>query len=112
MIWPAPAFSATALSLIIERFVGYPDKIYGYVGHPIEWIGWWIGFLERKLNKPSAVLLQARLCGVLALVLVLVPIVAVTYPLGLALREMTGGWVIEAVIGTVFLAQKSLRDHV
>lgn len=112
MIWPGPAFASTALSLIVERFIGFPDKIYRQIGHPIEWIGWWIGWLERRFNDPDAALLQARLRGVLALALVLVPIFAVAYPLGLALRELTGGWVIEAVIGTVFLAQKSLRDHV
>ncbi len=53
MIWPAPAFGATALALIIERFTGYPDKIYRRIGHPIEWIGWWIGWLEGKLNDPT-----------------------------------------------------------
>jgi adenosylcobinamide-phosphate synthase len=112
MIWPAPAFGATALALIIERVTGYPDKIYNRIGHPIEWIGWWIGWLESKLNDRNAPLLQSRLRGVVALALMLAPIFAITYPLGLALREMTGGWIIEAVIGTVFLAQKSLRDHV
>ncbi|MBL8895682.1 MAG: cobalamin biosynthesis protein CobD [Rhizobiales bacterium] len=112
MIWPGPAFGAAALSLIIERFIGYPDKIYQQIGHPIEWIGWWIAWLERRLNNPDATFLQARLRGVLELALVLIPIFALTYPLGLVLREITGGWVIEAVIGTVFLAQKSLRDHV
>jgi adenosylcobinamide-phosphate synthase len=112
MIWPAPAFGATALALIIERVTGYPDKIHRQLGHPIEWIGWWIGWLEARLNDPRAPLLQARIRGALALALVLAPIFVITYPLGLALREIIGGWIIEALIGTVFLAQKSLRDHV
>jgi len=111
-MWPAPAFGATALALIIERLTGYPDKIYKQIGHPVEWIGGWIGWLENKLNAREAPLLHSRLRGVLALVLMLAPVFAITYPLGLALREITGGWILEAVIGTVFLAQKSLRDHV
>ncbi|MBL8906818.1 MAG: cobalamin biosynthesis protein [Rhizobiales bacterium] len=111
-MWPAPAFGATAIALIIERATGYPDKVYRRIGHPIEWIGWWIGWLEGKLNDPGAPLLQARLRGILALALILAPVLAITYPLGLALRDITGGWIVEAVIGTAFLAQKSLRDHV
>lgn len=112
MIWPAPAFGATALALIIERATGYPNKIYKHIGHPIEWIGWWIGWLEARLNAPQAPLIHARLRGVFALALILAPTFAITYPLGLALREITGGWIVEAAIGTVFLAQKSLRNHV
>lgn len=112
MIWPGPAFAATALALIIERFIGYPDKIYRQIGHPIEWIGWWIAWLERNLNDRNAPSLQARLRGIVALALILAPILAITYPLALALREVSGGWIIEALIGTVFLAQKSLREHV
>ena len=112
MIWPGPAFAATALALIIERVTGYPDKIYRRIGHPVEWIGWWIAWLERNLNDRNAPLLQSRLRGVLALALLLAPFLSVTYPLALVLRELSGGWIIEALIGTVFLAQKSLRVHV
>lgn len=112
MIWPGPAFAATALALITERVTGYPDKIYRQIGHPVEWIGWWIAWLERSLNDRNAPSLQSRLRGVLALVLLLAPILATTYPLALVLRDVSGGWIIEALIGTVFLAQKSLREHV
>jgi len=112
MIWPAPAFGATALALILERHFGYPDKLYRQVGHPVEWIGWWIAWLERKLNTPDTAPGTARFRGIVALVLIVAPVFAISYPAALALRELTGGWIVEAVIATVFLAQKSLRDHV
>jgi len=112
MIWPGPAFGATALALILERHFGYPDKLYNRIGHPVEWIGWWIAALERKLNIPDMAPAAARLSGIVALMLILAPVFALFYPVALFLRELTGGWIVEALIGTVFLAQKSLRDHV
>ena len=112
MIWPGPAFAATALALILDRVFGYPDSLYRRIGHPIEWMGWLIGKLEAVLNAPGASPFESRLRGVLALALLLIPILAIAYPLSLTMREMTGGWVVEALLGTAFLAQKSLRDHV
>jgi adenosylcobinamide-phosphate synthase len=112
MIVPGPAFAATALALILERLIGYPDSFYRRIGHPVEWIGWLIGRLETALNARDVTPLESRLRGVLALALLLAPTFATTYAITLGLRDVAGGWIIEALIGTVFLAQKSLRDHV
>jgi adenosylcobinamide-phosphate synthase len=112
MIWPGPAFAATALALILERLIGYPDRLYSRIGHPVEWIGWLIGRLEIALNAPDASKLEARSRGILALLLILAPALAVSYAITLALRDVAGGWIIEALLGTIFIAQRSLRDHV
>jgi adenosylcobinamide-phosphate synthase len=112
MIVPGAAFAATALALVLERLIGYPDSLYRRIGHPVEWIGWLIGRLETALNVRDVTPLESRLRGVLALALLLAPTFAISYGIMLVLRDAAGGWIIEALIGTVFLAQKSLRDHV
>jgi adenosylcobinamide-phosphate synthase len=112
MIWPELAFAATALALIIERVAGYPDAIYRRIGHPVEWVGWLIARLEHKLNKQEVSAFEHRFRGAFALAIVCAATFAITYPVTVGLRALHDGWIVEALIGSVFFAQKSLRDHV
>ncbi|TJX08515.1 MAG: cobalamin biosynthesis protein, partial [Mesorhizobium sp.] len=34
------------LSLVIERALGYPDWLFGAIGHPVTWFGRLISFLD------------------------------------------------------------------
>jgi adenosylcobinamide-phosphate synthase len=95
------------LALLIERLVGYPQGLVRLIGHPVIWMGSLIALLDRKLNTGTS-----RLRGVLALILLLLATAAVTLPLTLLLRALPFGWVIEALLATSLLAQKSLHDAV
>ena len=95
------------LALAIERLVGYPQGLVRLIGHPVIWMGSLIALLDRRLNTGAS-----RLRGVLALILLLLATAAVTVPLTLLLRAIPFGWVIEALLATSLLAQKSLRDAV
>jgi len=95
-------------ALLIERFAGYPAFLQDSIGHAVQWIGRFIGLLDERLNHPG----HQRLKGVLALVIVLAAVSAITLCLTLLLRGFKWGWVAEALISSVFLAQASLRVHV
>jgi adenosylcobinamide-phosphate synthase len=99
-------------ALVIERFAGYPAPLERAIGHPVAWIGRLIGALETRLNRPRLPAARRRATGVLALLSVLAIVAAVALPLALLLRAFAWGWVVEAVIATAFLAQKSLARHV
>jgi len=94
------------LALILERLVGYPDALVRPIGHPVIWMGRLIGLLDNRLNN------RTRGRGVLALVLLLLATALVTVPIAWLLRSFPFGWVIEAILATSLLAQKSLRDAV
>ena len=94
------------LALLLERLVGYPDALVKRVGHPVIWMGRLISLLDRRLND------RTRGRGVLALLLLLAAAAAITVPIAGALRSIPYGWVVEAVLATSLLAQKSLRDAV
>ena len=94
------------LALILERLVGYPNALVARIGHPVIWMGHLIGLLENRLNN------RTRGRGVLALVLLLAATALVTVPLVALLRALPFGWVLEAILATSLLAQKSLRDAV
>ncbi len=106
------SFEGPALSLLVERFAGFPDAIYRLIGHPVEWMGRWLTSLELWLNRPGVPQREGLLRGAAALGLLLLPVLAASLAIHLLLSQFTFGWIIEALIATVFMAQKSLRDHV
>lgn len=103
---------AALLALIVERIFGYPDALLRRIGHPVTWFGALIAAFDQRLNREAAgdlVRLGAGVAMLMALVLAaLVP----TLLLQWALSFVPFGFVLEGLIGTVFLAQKSLRDSV
>jgi adenosylcobinamide-phosphate synthase len=94
------------LALLLERLLGYPNALVLRIGHPVIWMGRLISALDARLND------RTRGRGVLALILLLAATAAVTVPIAGALRSIPYGWVVEAVLATSLLAQKSLRDAV
>ena len=46
-------FIVTALALVIERCVGYPQALHRRIGHPVEWIGRFIAWLDHRFNPPE-----------------------------------------------------------
>ncbi|MFT3986572.1 adenosylcobinamide-phosphate synthase CbiB [Aestuariivirga sp.] len=104
--------SAAAIALLVERFAGYPKPVYAAIGHPVEWMGRLITLLDHKFNVPAASQWEGRLRGVAALAVLLA---ACAIPAWIAERlvaHLPFGWIINPLIATGFLAQKSLRDHV
>ena len=100
------------LSLAVEAKLGYPDRLFAAIGHPVTWIGRLISCLDQALNRATDSDRTRRLCGVAAL------IVIVAAPAGIAhaaerillLHEL--GFFAVVLLGTTLLAQKSLADHV
>jgi adenosylcobinamide-phosphate synthase len=103
-------FIVTAFALLIERLIGYPQALHRIIGHPVEWIGRFIAWLDRRFNPPEKP--TSRLAGVIALLALLVVTGGIAIAVTLLLRQLPFGWLAEALIATAFLAQKSLRDHV
>ncbi|MCP5080544.1 MAG: cobalamin biosynthesis protein CobD [Alphaproteobacteria bacterium] len=103
---------ATALALVLERRLGFADWLVPRFGHPVVWIGNLISWLEARLNMADQPDGQRRLKGLVMLVLVLAVVGAITIGLMLALRLLTYGWVLEALIATSLLCQKELGQRV
>ncbi len=101
------------LALLIDRFVGDPDWLWKQVKHPVVAFGAAISFAERWLNTSDKSPYEKRRDGFVAIAGLLVLAVAA----GMALVWISCffgplGFVFQAVIASVFLAQKSLIDHV
>ena len=109
----APLFLEThlaiaAVALLMERLFGYPSALHRWIGHPVEWMGKLIGWLDRFFNDPPT----DKLRGVQALLVLLGITLSVTLLLTHYLRKTESGWIIEALLASTLLSQKSLEDHV
>ncbi len=92
------------LALILDALAG--ERIWGHrhLQHPVVLIGRLIEWLERRLNRGG----QRRAKGVLAVLVLLV--VVVVLPVLLMLADTH--WIVQGILGAIFLAHRSLVDHV
>ena len=67
------------LSLAVEAKLGYPDRLFRWVGHPVTWIGRLISCLDRRLNRATASDRTRRLCGVAALIVIVAVPAVIAY---------------------------------
>ncbi|WP_423069290.1 adenosylcobinamide-phosphate synthase CbiB [Devosia sp. CN2-171] len=94
------------IALAVERLVGYPNAVVARIGHPVIWMGRLISLLDTRLNN------RTRGRGVLALLILLAVTAAITVVIAMILRAVPYGSIIEALLASTLLAQRSLGDAV
>lgn len=96
----------------IDAIVGDPDWLWRRLPHPVTWFGALIGALDRALNRDHAGPALRRLAGVVTIV----AIVAIAWFAGVLVERLLAripyGIVLVPVIASVFLASRSLYQHV
>jgi adenosylcobinamide-phosphate synthase len=101
------------LALLADRYFGDPDWLWENIPHPVVLFGKAIRFVDERFNRASDSDYERRRDGFLAMLGLLVLALVVGWLMHLALRTISPlGELIEALIVAVFLAQKSLGDHV
>jgi adenosylcobinamide-phosphate synthase len=101
-----------AIAIITERFIGYPPAVFKVIGHPVQWMGDLITFLDTRLNTKPDDELEGLLRGGAALAILLLCTALPAYMLQDVLSRISGGWLINVLVATAFIAQKSMKDHV
>ncbi|MDC9823170.1 adenosylcobinamide-phosphate synthase CbiB [Devosia sp. ZB163] len=96
------------IALVFERLVGYPDWLVRRIGHPVMWMGALIAQLDKGLNGGAG----RRGKGVAALVLLLGVTGVVSVAVAWLCRMLPFGFLVEAVLASTLIAQKSLGDAV
>jgi len=100
-------------ALIVDRILGDPDWLWRRISHPVVMFGHAISFADRRFNRASDPGPTRHRNGRIAISGLLV--VAALFGWALA-RLFSGlgvaGMALEVLVAAVFLAQKSLADHV
>jgi adenosylcobinamide-phosphate synthase len=100
------------LALVLDAALGDPAIVYARIPHPVALIGRAIAWLDRRWNREDQADAARRRAGVIAcLVLVLASAVA-GFVIERGLAGFRLGWIGEAAVVSLFLAQNSLFSHV
>ncbi len=97
---------------MIELCAGYPQGLLRAIGHPVTWIGRLIAALDRLLNRDTAGPHWRRDAGIIAILLLLGIVGAITFIVERELLRLPFGLIALAVVASTLIAQRSLHRHV
>jgi adenosylcobinamide-phosphate synthase len=102
-----------AAALVLDRIVGDPDWLWRHLPHPVVLFGAMIGWCDRTFNRKHLGDDAVKISGVL----VIAALLAWSLVCGWLLHRLFArlglfGMALETVVVAIFLAQKSLADHV
>lgn len=100
------------MALVLEACVGYPQRLYARIAHPVVWMGTLIDALERRWNDASLSDANRRFLGIVTAILVTGSAAAIGWAVQSGTHRLPfGEWVV-ALVATAGLAQRSLYIHV
>jgi adenosylcobinamide-phosphate synthase len=103
---------AMAVAMILDALVGWPDRLFVHIGHPVTWLGRLIDELDARWNRERDSPWMRRAAGVAAALVV----TAVAGGLGWLLQmRLASGWNHVFFLGVLawpFVALRSLYEHV
>lgn len=99
-------------ALAIEAAIGYPQRLYRMIGHPVTWIGALIGTLDRKLNSDGESATARKASGVLAILLVVIVVAILGWMIETTLAGSRPGLLVLALLTSTLFASRSLYEHV
>jgi adenosylcobinamide-phosphate synthase len=100
-------------ALLLEAGLGYPNRLFAAIGHPVTWIGAMITGLDSGLNRESWTDAARRAAGIAALAILVLVAGGVAYALDSAGRAFGFlSLLLTALLASTLIAQRSLHEHV
>jgi adenosylcobinamide-phosphate synthase len=99
-------------ALLLDAAIGDPDWLWRRAPHPVVWIGNGIGWLERRFNRESWSTHGRKLAGVLTVIILVGAALLIGALLSDLLHGHWLGFIVEAIIASTLIAQRSLYQHV
>ena len=107
------SFAAMMLvAMVLDSLIGWPQRLYAAIGHPVTWIGALIRRLDLALNHDSARDLSRRIAGVVTALVVIGGTGGLAWALQSALPAGWLGIVIGGVLAWPLLALRAMYAHV
>ena len=102
---------AMAVALAIDAVLGWPERLFRLLGHPVTWLGRLIDWTDAACNRSSHPPAFRRAAGLIATLVV----IALPTILAIAVQaELTTSWsriVIAGILAWPLVALRSLHDH-
>lgn len=107
-------FLATGMlaGLFLDVCLGWPDRLFARIGHPVSWIGKLISALELRWNRPDFPPQKRRLLGSATAAVVVLGCLLLGAVVQQALPRSLAGALLLGLLSWPFLAARSLYAHV
>lgn len=99
-------------ALGFDALIGDPDWLWRRLGHPVALIGALIGVLDRRLNREDRSQQQRKLAGIASTAAMVAVSVSVGVLVQTTVQQLPMGNIMLALIASIFIAQRSLYQHV
>jgi adenosylcobinamide-phosphate synthase len=99
-------------ALVVDALIGDPASLWRRLPHPVVWLGALVALLDRALNRATWSAAWRRGAGVFALLLLIAASALLGWLVEAALHQIPYGQVLLALVASVFIAQRSLYQHV
>jgi adenosylcobinamide-phosphate synthase len=99
-------------ALAFDALIGDPDWLWRRIGHPVSLIGALIDLLDRKFNRDDEPPEQRKSEGINSTAILVLIAIAVGALIQFVVQMLPAGNIIVALIASVFIAQRSLYQHV
>jgi adenosylcobinamide-phosphate synthase len=100
------------VAMVADALLGWPDRLFARIGHPVTWLGKIITVLDAQLNRSSDTPLQRRIAGAATALIVII----LAAGFGCVVQRMIAsgliGTVLLGILAWPFVAFRSLYDHV
>jgi adenosylcobinamide-phosphate synthase len=103
---------AMLVAMVVDAVIGWPDRLFVRIGHPVTWLGRLIAALDASWNRADDPPWKRRVAGLAAALVVIASASGAVLVVQAATPQ---GWSRVAVLGILawpFVALRSLRDHV
>jgi adenosylcobinamide-phosphate synthase len=99
-------------ALAFDALIGDPDWLWRRLPHPVALIGALIGYLDRKLNREDRSQQQRKSAGIAGTAITVAMAGLLGFLIQMTLQQIPAGHIALALIASVFIAQRSLYQHV
>lgn len=96
----------------VEVLLGWPEPLFRLLRHPVVWIGALIRPMEVRLNQPGLPFAARYALGGVSVLIVIIVAGGIAVLVTQTLPDNGFGFVVEALIGSAFIASRSLHAHV
>ncbi|MFP3921090.1 MAG: adenosylcobinamide-phosphate synthase CbiB [Dichotomicrobium sp.] len=104
--------AAMIVALALDALVGWPDRLYARIGHPVTWLGALIDALDARFNREDLRGRTRRLAGVGVAIGVTVLTILIGAGLQALAPEDGASVLLVGVLAWPLVAARSMYDHV
>jgi adenosylcobinamide-phosphate synthase len=103
---------AMVVAMVADALLGWPNRLFARIGHPVTWLGRLIATLDKAWNRETATPSVRRTAGVAAALLVIAMAAGLAWVVQHVIPRGWTGMVILGILAWPLVAFRSLYDHV